>query len=70
MDDNQNQGKVGPIQVEKYLQGVNYPVEKHTLINHARSQGADQNVVDTLNKLPEQSFDSPIDVSQAIGQIK
>lgn len=68
MDDNQNM--VNPVQVEKFLSGVNYPANKQALISKARENGADDMVISTLEKLPEQSFESPVDVSQAISQVK
>ncbi|HVU65694.1 MAG TPA: DUF2795 domain-containing protein [Ktedonobacteraceae bacterium] len=58
-----------PKEVEKSLQGVDYPAKKQDLINHARSHGADQQVIDTLNQLPEQSFESPIGVTKALGEL-
>ncbi len=60
---------VNPIQIEKYLKGVDYPADKQDLIKKAQQNGADQNVRDTLNALPDQKFDSPADVSKAVGAI-
>lgn len=62
--------KVNPVQVQKYLKGVDYPVSKEDLIKHARDQGADDNLSQTLQALPDQEFQTPADVSQAIGQIE
>ncbi len=36
--------KANPIQREKYLCGINYPVSKADLIKYARQQGADESV--------------------------
>jgi hypothetical protein len=58
-----------PIQVQKFLGGLDYPVEKSDLLERARSEGADDEVVETLDRLPEQSFNSPNDVSEAIGEL-
>jgi hypothetical protein len=60
---------VNPIQIEKYLKGVDYPADKNELIKKAQQNGADENVRDTLNQLPNQKFDSPADVSKAVGAI-
>lgn len=57
-----------PTQVEKYLGGVDYPCSKTDLVNHARDAGADQNVISTLQNLPYDEFNSPSDVSEAVGQ--
>jgi uncharacterized protein with GYD domain len=63
-------GKVNPIQVQKFLKGVNYPASKADLVSHAQEQGADENVRSTLDRLPDQSYETPADVSQAIGAIE
>lgn len=62
--------KVNPVEIQKFLKGLNYPVSKDDLIKKAESQGADQNVRDTLNQLPDQQFQTPADVSEAIGKIE
>ena len=61
--------KVNPIQVQKYLKGVKYPVNKQDLLKHVEKEGADQNMRSSLEQLPDQQFDTPADVSKAIGKI-
>lgn len=60
---------VNPIQVQKVLGGVDYPVGKQELVDHARSNGADEDVTTTLEQLPFDRFNSPNDVSEAIGKL-
>ena len=60
--------KTNPIQVQKFLGGLNYPVRKEDLIQHARDKGADDNVIATLDAIPDEEFETPADVSKAIGQ--
>jgi hypothetical protein len=60
---------VNPVQVEKFLKGVDYPAKKEDLIKHAQQQGADQQVLEVLNQLPDQTFGGPVGVSKAIGEI-
>ena len=62
--------KVNPIQVQKFLGGMNYPAKKDEIVDHAKSKGADKNVMNTLNQLPDEDFQTPADVSKAIGQIE
>jgi hypothetical protein len=57
-----------PIQLQKYLGGVDYPLDKDTLIQKARDNGADDDVIQTLQSLPADSFNSPNDVSEAFGR--
>jgi hypothetical protein len=62
--------KVNPIQVQRLLSGVDYPADKRDLVRAATDQGADEETRDTLQQLPDREFDSPADVSSAIGQIE
>jgi hypothetical protein len=58
---------VNPIQLQKFLGGIDYPADKQTLIETARKNGADDNVISTLQQLKTDRFNSPNDVSQAVG---
>ncbi|MDP9420882.1 MAG: DUF2795 domain-containing protein [Actinomycetota bacterium] len=60
---------VNPIQVQKFLSGVDYPMSKDDIVNTARDQGADDNVLSTLEQLPAERFNSPNDISEAIGKL-
>jgi hypothetical protein len=62
--------KVNPIQVQKFLSGVDYPASKDEVISSAQAQGADEDVLETLQQLPDGNFQTPADVSEAIGQIE
>lgn len=64
------QSHVNPIQVQKYLKGVDYPCSKDQLVEKAKEEGADVNVISTLQKMPDQNFNSPNDVAQSIGKIE
>ena len=56
---------VNPIQLQKFLGGIDYPTDKQTLIETARKNGADDNVLETLKNLSADRFNSPNDVSEA-----
>lgn len=58
---------INPVQLQKYLSGVDYPASKSDLIQAAQREGADQNAIAVLHKLPEQRYNSPNDVSEAVG---
>ena len=60
--------KVNPIQLQKHLKGVDYPASKEDLIAHAKQQGADENALSALEQLPDEQFETPADVSKAIGE--
>lgn len=61
--------KANPIQVQKFLSGMDYPASKEEIVEHAKSKGADENIMQTLEQLPDESFETPADVSKAIGEI-
>ncbi len=61
---------VNPVQVQKFLGGIDYPCSKQDLLDTAKSQGADQNVMNTLKKLPDRKYDAPTDVTKAIGNLE
>ncbi|MDR5733505.1 DUF2795 domain-containing protein [Caballeronia sp. LZ025] len=56
------------IEMQKALKGIDYPADKQTLLDTARSNGASEEVTNALDALPEQEFDSPAAVSKAVGQ--
>jgi len=70
MDQNDRHAKkVNPIQVQKFLKGIDYPTSKQQLIKTAQEEGADDNVIQTLQEMSADQYNSPNDVAQAIGKI-
>ncbi|MEX2431101.1 MAG: DUF2795 domain-containing protein [Dehalococcoidia bacterium] len=59
---------INPIQVQKFLEGIDYPATKDDLLQTAKEKGADDSVMQTLKDLPMDKFNSPNDVSEAIGK--
>lgn len=59
-----------PIQVQKFLGGVDYPTEKDSLVKHAKAKGADENVLHALNQMGDQTYHSPNDVSEEMGKLR
>jgi hypothetical protein len=55
-----------PIQVQKFLGGIDYPASKDDIISTAEKSGTDDNVLETLRAIPEKSYDGPTAVSQAV----
>lgn len=62
--------QVNPIQLQKYLKGVDYPAAKNDLIETARKHGADSNISSMLERLPDEEFQTPAEVSQAVGRLQ
>ena len=55
-----------PIQIQKFLGGIDYPAKREDLISSAKESGADSNVMEALEALPDREYDSPTAVSSAI----
>lgn len=62
--------KVNPVQVQKYLRGMDYPAGKNQILEKARQEGADSPVLDLLEKLPDQEYTSPAALSAGLGKIE
>jgi hypothetical protein len=56
--------------VEKYLGGTHYPTEKKNLVNNATHKDAPKDVMNLINKLPDKTYTSPIDITKEIGKIE
>ena len=63
-------GSVSPAIVEKYLADMHFPAEKKNLLDSDTGKNAPGNVVDLLNKLPNRTYKSPIDITKEIGKIE
>lgn len=55
-----------PIDVQKALSGATYPSSKEDLIEHAKKNGADDEIVQSLNKLPDGDVTGPDQVQKAV----
>ncbi|HEY9654957.1 MAG TPA: DUF2795 domain-containing protein [Crinalium sp.] len=62
--------KVNPIQLQKHLKGMDYPASKQDLLDHAKKEGADKNILSTLEQLSDEEFETPADVSKAVSTIE
>ena len=62
--------RVNPIQIQRFLGGLDYPVGKEDLVKRAQERGADENVISTLEALPDEQFQTPAEVSQAVGRVE
>ncbi|HEX3640342.1 MAG TPA: DUF2795 domain-containing protein [Ktedonobacteraceae bacterium] len=59
--------KVSPAEVEKFLKGVDFPAKKDDLVKHVKQES--QQVLEVLQKLPNETFNKPTDVAKAIGEV-
>ena len=63
-------GHVSPAILVKYLKGMHYPASKKNMVDSAQSKTAPQNVMDLIAKLPDKTYNSPIDVTKEVGRIE
>jgi hypothetical protein len=60
---------VSPKDVEKALKGIDYPAHKQDMLNVAESNNADEMVRRLIRSLPDRTYNTPIDVTKAIGDM-
>lgn len=61
---------VSTARVLEYLQGIDLPKSKSDLVKFAQSKNAPEDVIDFLNRLPDQQFRNAADITLAIGMIE
>lgn len=61
-------GGQSPSNITHHLQGIDFPAKKQDLIKHAQGKNADREVVEALEDLPEEEFNSMADVMKAFGE--
>jgi uncharacterized protein DUF2795 len=57
---------INPIELQKYLKGVDYPASRDDLVSAAQSNGAPAEITDALSSAGKDSFDGPTAVQQAL----
>jgi hypothetical protein len=55
-----------PIEVQRYLGGIDYPASKQEIIDTAEDSGAGDDVLEALERLPERDYDDPTEVSSQL----
>lgn len=53
-------------QVQEYLSGIQYPINKQSLIEFARDKGASGTIVSLLERLPDKQYHSEQEVSDEL----
>ncbi len=49
---------------------MNYPAEKKKLLDNEQKKDAPVNVIDLINKIPNERYASPIGITKEIGKIE
>lgn len=61
--------RANPIEIQKFLKGMDYPARKNDLVKRARDNGAKKEVISILEGLKSDAFNSPAEVSKAVGEL-
>ena len=48
-----------PIELQKHLGGVEYPASKDALLEHAKSKGAPEEILERLGTIADREYDGP-----------
>jgi hypothetical protein len=59
--------KANPIEIQKYLAGVEYPAGRDDLVRTAESNGADKETLQVIRDLPDRTYEGPSGISKEIG---
>jgi len=62
--------KASPIEVEKFLQGIDFPASKQDLIQHAEDNNAPHRVIEVLNQMPDEEYGNAADVAKGIAKVE
>lgn len=55
-----------PIEVQKALAGITYPAGKSDVLDCAKKNGADDALINDLERLPDDEFSGPDQVEKAL----
>ncbi len=58
-----------PANVATYLKGIDYPAKKDDLVQYAKKNGAESEVIDE-NRMPEQEYGNMADVMKGYGDTR
>jgi hypothetical protein len=61
-------GGGSPSNVAHYLKGIGFPAKKKDLISQAKKNDADEQVIQELDRMPEQDYGNMADVMKGYGQ--
>lgn len=65
-----NEGFASFAEVQKHLAGISYPAAKDDLVRRAREQDAPDGVMSLIEGLEDRTYESPADVSKAVGNLR
>lgn len=64
----ETEGERTAFELSHFLESVHYPATKQDILDYADDQGADPIYFAMFEELPDTTYNSPTDVSQALGE--
>lgn len=58
-----------PVEIEKYLGGLEFPALKKEIVEKIKSNTDDQSIISLAEDLPDQRYDSPNDIWRELGKM-
>lgn len=58
--------KISPVEVNTYLEGLDYPADRNDLYEWARYSGAPQDILQALRAIEDRTYDSIDDVIRTV----
>ena len=58
--------KPNPIELQKHLGGLDFPASKDDIVKKAEESGADDASLKALRGLPDQKFENPTEITEAV----
>ncbi len=62
-------GKVSAAQLSRYLEGIDFPADKQTIIDTAKSNGAPDNIMQWMNRLPDREYNRANEIEEEFSKI-
>ncbi|MFW3616010.1 DUF2795 domain-containing protein [Billgrantia antri] len=63
-------GGRSPANITHHLQGVDFPAQREDLVTQAQANGAEDDVLEVIRRLPEQKYESMADVTKGVGEVE
>ncbi|MDO0944449.1 MULTISPECIES: DUF2795 domain-containing protein [Chromohalobacter] len=63
-------GGQSPANVTHHLKGMDFPASRSDIERQAKENGADEDVMDIIRKMPDQEYDSMADVTKGVGDVE
>ncbi|ACK72011.1 conserved hypothetical protein [Gloeothece citriformis PCC 7424] len=62
--------QVNPVQLDKFLAQINYPISKRDLLKTAEYKGVDERILRRVKQLPRQIYQTPEQIRHAVFEIE